>query len=211
MDTAVEVIPITVGNRRITDGWDRLRRYCGLDWSGGPPETWAFQYFDVVDTIADDEITEVDLLAAGALHPGLGRSDLAFFREQGPRLGAWLRDIPRDTWLRDADDQLLAELALLAPWDGQVQLSLLTKVLHRKRPRLIPLLDRSIIDWYRPLTGQRRAAGVWGPLLGAMRENLNGENAVLLAIIGVSLEKELPRPLSHVRMLDIMVWMEGQP
>ena len=210
MDTSTEATPITFGGRTVTDGADHLRRYCGLPWSGGPPETWAYRYYDVVDTIGDDEITPIDVLAASALQPGLGRSDLAWFAEHDDYLRDWLSDVPRDVWLRDADDGLLARLDELAEWDTPVQLSLLTKVLHRKRPRLIPLLDRSIIDWYRPITGERQAAAAWAPLLRALRADLGDENALLLAIIGVPLNGELPRPVSHVRMLDIMIWMETQ-
>ena len=45
-------------------------------------------------------------------------------------------------------------------------------MLHRKRPRLLPLFDRAVVDWYRPVTGQRAAATAWAPLLAALREDL---------------------------------------
>jgi hypothetical protein len=34
-------LPIVVAGRTIPDGVDRVRRYCGLPWSGGTGETWA--------------------------------------------------------------------------------------------------------------------------------------------------------------------------
>ena len=44
-------------------------------------------------------------------------------------------------------------------------LSLASKVLHRKRTWLIPIIAPDVIDRYRPLTGQRRATEAWSPLL----------------------------------------------
>lgn len=41
-------LPIVAAGREIPDGLDRIRRYCGLSWSGGEPETWAWRYYDVI-------------------------------------------------------------------------------------------------------------------------------------------------------------------
>ncbi len=44
----IDDLPIVAAGREIPDALDRIRRYCGLRWSGGPPETWAWPYFDTV-------------------------------------------------------------------------------------------------------------------------------------------------------------------
>ncbi len=72
-------IPIQVGGRDVPDTLHHIRRYCGLTWSGGSPETWAYRYFDLVPGESPDEVTSVDVLAAASLHPGLSRTDLGFF------------------------------------------------------------------------------------------------------------------------------------
>jgi hypothetical protein len=82
-------------------------------------------------------------------------------------------------------------------------------VLHRKRPWLIPMLDREIIDWYRPMTGQRRAVDAWEPLLHHLRDDLETNRnmlaeprAVLHMLHGVS--------ITDLRTVDIVIWMAGQ-
>ncbi len=97
-----------------------------------------------------------------------------------------------------------------------LSISLLSKVLHRKRPHLIPLLDRHIIDWYRPLTGKRAAAEAWPPLVRSLRsEELDLERRHLMSTALNRIEDALwpamdrdDRPgLSWIRAVDIAIWM----
>jgi hypothetical protein len=199
-------VDLVVAGRTVPDVWQSVRRYCGLRWSGGPPEVWAYRYYDAVYT-DPTALGPVDVLSASALHPGLSRADLAYFSEHDGDLHRWLDRTPGDVWLRDADDNLIATLSELAEWDDSPSLSLLTKVLHRKRPHLIPLIDSHVVDWYRPVTGQRSAARAWPHLLNALRQDLGGMNAFLLAVMSIDLEKEMPRSLGHLRLLDIALWM----
>jgi hypothetical protein len=212
----MEEFPLVVAGRTLPDALDRIRRYCGLAWSGGPPETWAWHYYDAVPTEQDDHVTAVDVLCAAALHPGLGRADLAFFRERHTELSAWLRDMPQDSRLWETSDEVVEHLASLPERFPKVSVSLLSKVLHRKRPHLIPLLDRHVVDWYRPVTGKRVMAQAWGSIIRAMREDeLDGERRLLYAIAFSEIEQELwsgtdadDRPrLSWIRAIDIAIWM----
>jgi hypothetical protein len=202
-------IPIQVGGRDVPDARDRIRRYCGLTWSGGSPETGAYRYFDLVPSESPDEVTPVDVLAAAALHPGLSRTDLAFFVDRADDLSDWLRSIPVDAELRSADSDFLAHLDALVDFDG-VSITLLSKVLHRKRPSLIPLLDRHIIDWYRPVTGERSATLAWAPIIRAMQQDLVGDVNGSLTRIADALRPELTSPPPAVRLIDIAIWMGSQ-
>ena len=202
-------IPIQVGGRDVPDALDRIRRYCGLTWSGGPPETWAYRYFDLVPSDLPDEVTPVDVLAAAGLHPGLSRSDLAFFVDRADGLSEWLRSVPVDAELRTADSDLLARLDALVDFDD-VSITLLSKVLHRKRPSLIPLLDRHIIDWYRPVTGERSATLAWSPIIRVMQQDLIADANGSLAAIADALRPELASPPSAIRLIDIAIWMGVQ-
>lgn len=115
-----------------------------------------------------------------------------------------------DVPLHEATDGHLAHLRLL-PELGGPQFSLLTKVLHRKRPALVPMIDRPLIDRYRPITGERSATPAWAPLLDALIADLSNElNALLLAIFGVTVTGETGVALSRLRAFDIAVWMEGR-
>lgn len=203
----VEVL--VCAGRPIPDFEDRVLRYCGLEWSGGPPETWAFPYYDAVQSRRDDVIEPTDVLASAALHPGLLHSDLAFFAEQASVLESWLESLPRDVDLAEAKDRTVAHVASLSELTNEVGLSLLSKVAHRKRPRLVPLFDRAISDWYRPLTGIRGVAG-WPSLVGALRQDLSQmTNRRALTHLSEKLNAEIltvPVPTA-LRLADIAIWM----
>ncbi|MHB8328031.1 MAG: hypothetical protein ACYDD6_00115, partial [Acidimicrobiales bacterium] len=109
----MEDLPIVAAGRTVPDALDRIRRYCGLAWSEGPPETWAWHYYDAVPAEHDYNVTPVDVLCAAALHPGLSRSDLSFFRDRHTDLSAWLADMPDGCHLRETSDQVVDHLARL--------------------------------------------------------------------------------------------------
>jgi hypothetical protein len=198
------------GGRRIDndEAWNRLFRYCGIRWDDHPPETWAFRYYDAIETDRTAVVPE-DVVCAGALHPGLSREDLAWFWDHLAELSDWLEQFPVDEPLRTADHSTIAALAELPSLFDGPSLTLLTKVLHRKRPWLIPMLDREIIDWYRPITGKRRAVDAWEPLLRLLADDLETNRnmlaeprAVLSLLHGVS--------VTDLRTVDIVIWMAGQ-
>lgn len=208
-DSYLETLDLRVAGRPLISPWDRLRRYCGLPWSGGAGETWAYRYYDAVDT--DPAVVgPVDVLATAALHPRLSRQDLAYFHDNATHVNQWLAAVPSDVPLRSADDATLRHLDGLLEWPDAPSLSLLTKVLHRKRPDLIPLVDRHILDWYRPIMGERSATAAWPALLRALQPDLDRRNALHLAFMNVTLETLLGRAMGHLRVLDISIWMAGR-
>ena len=215
-------ISFTVGGRLIADTADLVRRYAGLPWSGGPPEVWAWPYYDLVPSAPDNTVTPLDVLAAGALHPGLSRRDLAFFVERSADLAAWLAVVPTDeaqepATLWFADDGLLDHVGELARLADGVQLTLLSKVLHRKRPGVVPLLDRHIVDRYRPVTGERRPIEAWPGVLRGIRDDLaSPEDRFVLLMAASEIARESAGPdgeatdLGLLRFIDIAVWMESR-
>lgn len=188
---------------------DGVRRYCGLPWAGGAPETWAYRYFDAVET-DPEHVVPVDVLAAGSLHPGLSHADLAYFVDHAALLDEWLSRVPTGLGLEVVSDDLLACLAEPLEWPAAPALALLSKVLHRKRPELVPLVDRHVLDWYRPVTGERTARGAWKLLLGALSSDLLGGNAPMLSALTAELRSELSTAPSPLRLIDIALWMRGR-
>lgn len=89
----------------------------------------------------DDDDDPDDVSTAAVMHPGLTRSDPESFVRQAPGLRQTLTKLPTDVDLGDADDSLvftLCQLPVSASNEHRFpSLSLLTKVLHRKRPRLM--------------------------------------------------------------------------
>ena len=203
-----DVDVLVCAGRPIPEYSDHIRRYCGLPWSGGPQETWAFAYFEVVPSGPGDAIEPIDVLACAAMHPGLSRADLIFFAERAAELEAWLSELPAELDLADADEATTAHIATLPDLTGDVGLSLLSKVAHRKRPRLVPLFDRATSDWYRSVTGVRGVAG-WTSLVDALRHDLDqANNRTVLAALGSELADALPAgPPSPLRLADIAIWM----
>ena len=198
--------------RPIPNAKDQIRRYCGLPWSGGEPESWAYEFYDTVPTGPGDLPGPPDLLAAAALHPGFGRPEMAFFNDGGAvACERWLVPLPSDLDLADADDVVLEHILTLPQIAGGEWLSILSKVVHHKRPRLVPLFDRAIVDWYRPATGQRGVAA-WPALVRAVHSDLAApENRRWLADVREELALELSGVVpSDLRLMDIAVWMSGR-
>lgn len=194
--------PLVLAARPIPQAPDHLRRYVGLPWSGGIPEVWAYEYFDAIPDVSPAHVLPVDVVAAAALHPGLRRPDLAWFSYQRSTVEAFLEDLD-DVDLTVANVSCLDVLPDVAASGTGVDLSLLTKVLHRKRPRLIPMLDRRVTDWYRFVLAARGAAA-WPELTRALARDLATNEDALI---------ELQRlvPLSRLRIADIAIWMESAP
>lgn len=215
----MDKFPIAAAGRVVPGALDNIRRYCGLAWSGGSPECWGWRYYDAVESAHDEAVTPVDVLCASAVHPGLSRSDLAFFEDRRRSLAAFLAKIPPDRRLWEVPEEVVDHVADLTALFPEASVALVSKVLHRKRPHVIPLLDRHIVDWYRPVTGKRAMAEAWGPIVRALRaEETDGETRLLRAIALTPLEKELwpfrqedERPrLSWIRAVDIAVWMTSR-
>lgn len=207
MGTELAGQELLVAGRLVPDASDRVRRYCGLPWYGGGLETWAFRYYDVV-TANPDGIGPIDVLAASALHPGLSRSDLAFFAERSAEIATWLRDVPASAQLPDVDPAVLRRVVDIREWPGAPSLTLLSKVLHRCRPGLIPLVDKHILDWYRPVTGERSAPAAWPALLKALGEDVV-INAQPLAEIRAVVAGDTGVEVSDLRLIDIAIWMRA--
>jgi hypothetical protein len=207
----VSTTALELGGRELLDALDDVRRYCGLPWSGGQGEVSAFAYYDALSERREDDVVRpVDVLSTAALHPGLRWRDLQYFSWETPRLQAWLETIPGGVDLADADEDLVEEIALLPErFNGHPGLSILSKVLHAKRPRLIPILDRTLTDWYRPISS-RRGESAWQDCVRLLHYDLAAQpnRAILRKIrteLGVKLGAVVP---SELRIADIAIWMQ---
>ena len=216
----MNAVPLTLAGHEIPDSLDLVRRYAGLPWSGGEPETWAWPFYDEVPSELDDVVTVVDVLAASVLHPGLSRAELTFFVDRAGALAEWLRAVDPEEMLWFASDDVLMHLDRLGELAAEgVPLSLITKVLHRKRPDLVPLLDRHVIDRYRPVTGEHRGELAWPHVVRAIRADLEApEDRLVLSVAAAEVRNEVTerRQLaskpwcSLLRYLDIAAWMDAR-
>jgi len=208
----LKTLPLEVGGETIWFAYDQIRRYCGLPWRNGPPETWAWAYYDEVPTRDANVVDATDVLAAAALHPRLLAADLDGFAQHADLLSGWLSETPRQLHLADADDRMLEHLTTLARWE-MFDLDLLTKVLHRKRPHLIPLHSPSTRAWYRWDESLLPTLDRWRHVLIDMRLDLTHQsNRLTLDRWATDLQLALGRPahalhkVTSLRLLDIAQW-----
>jgi Family of unknown function (DUF6308) len=76
-----------------------------------------------------------------------------------------------------------------------------SKLLARKRPRLIPIYDRVV----KTVTGGDR--NFWVPLCQALQVD---DQAMHHRLLRLHREAGLPHEVSPLRVFDVIAWMEGQ-
>lgn len=182
-------------------------------------ELFAFPYYDCLQTAADPaQLVEADLLAPVLLNVQVSIRAFRGLQRLLPRLQASLDELPIDQDLADAEDALVRKVgscfAVLD--DPDVELwgasgTTLAKVLHRKRPRLLPLYDSRVRSVYEaPWDGAPRVpfAGPWAPyvtaLAGAMRQDLSSARGQWQRMSALGEGK-----LTELRALDIVAWTMG--
>lgn len=180
---------------------------------------YAFPYYDCLQTAADPaQLVEADLLAPVLLNVPVSIRAFRDLQRLLPRLRASLDELPIDQDLADAEDALLRKVgscfAVLDDPDVELQGvrgTTLAKVLHRKRPRLLPLFDGRVRRVYElPWDGVPRVpfTGPWvaymTALAGAMRHDLSSARGRWQHLSELGQGK-----LTQLRALDIVAWTLG--
>ncbi len=184
-----------------------------------PRNGHAWPAYDTLQTNGSAELVDGDLLAPALIGADVDRGRFLLLREMLPRLSA-VADLPA-VGLEDADDDQVAAVAELfavldeAPYAGRgpggspVRGTILSKVLHRKRPELVPLYDSRIFESYTaPGALERAAHRSWRDfmalLCAQMRADLQAEADAFAALQAVA--RDAGAELSRLRVLDILVW-----
>ncbi len=174
--------------------------------------------YDRLVTNGGPALVDGDLLAPNLIGAEVDRGRFLLLRELMPRLTG-IAGLP-SVALQDADDAVLDQVAALfavlddAPYAGRgVRGTILSKVLHRKRPDLVPLYDSRIFEAYTaPGAIERSAHRSWGEsmtlLLHQMRADLLAEQAAFDALVAVA--GAAGTPLSRLRILDILIWRTAE-
>lgn len=108
----------------------------------------------------------------------------------------------------DPDFALTGRLLESACQAWGVWIPVATKVLHRKRRRLIPMLDTVVVDHYLKAFGERKLRSS-ATALGWFRDDLLASLSELKG-----LEERLHSAgfqLTPVRILEILIWSEVEP
>ena len=157
---------------------------------------------------------ESDLRHANRGGARISAAEIAAILERRARIERALRSIAPDASLADAEDSI--------PWRSLTQLfdgfaeisgigfSKMTKALHPKRRALIPMLD-SVVQAYlaadaSPASFAERAT----TLVESYKQDLD-RNLAALGHIQRDLVRRGYRPLTEVRILDLLVWSAYAP
>jgi len=184
---------------------------------------WAYPAYDGYPGGHTAQLSEQDLFAPALLNAGISSLSTYYaFLATLPELNARLAHVPLDVPLgRATDSQVEAVADLFAVLDDPgisgVLLTKLSKVLHRKRPQIVPLYDEHIRRCYQvgdeaPVPQVRgrtwRDFGlVW---LAAVRTDLaSAETSTWDRFAGMT--PPTGPPITPLRALDIVGWGLGQP
>ncbi|MFJ3793323.1 DUF6308 family protein [Kitasatospora sp. NPDC090091] len=172
----------------------------------------------------------VDCLAPALLSVPLGhRQVIPLFQPDGPgaRLLRAMQDVLDDEACATADfldldlvpaghdpvlddptgPWALVDRALAASRDvAGVKAVAVTKILHRKRPRLVPIFDRSIHRFYTGLTPPTGAYRDTPRTLWPLLQNDLRRHRTWLTDLAAPITTPDGRPLSPLRAADIVIW-----
>jgi len=159
---------------------------------------------DVANRFTSDDIVAVSLLSVNVS----ARAAIQILGRGADLLASLLAEIPTDVDLADADEQLIGDRSPATHlWNelrgvagnGPV---ITSKLLARKRPKLIPIRDKAVLQEL-----GHPGVGYWRDLRAALREN-DGELAGRLAEIRD--HAALGQEVSVIRIFDVLVWMTGK-
>lgn len=136
------------------------------------------------------------------------------------RWGRMLPEVPVDADLSQYDPDLTIARDLLhaACTLRGVLLATATKVLHRKRPSYVPMIDSVVINSYCDATGRsalknrsqegEHAASVGVFVMRALRDDLNAHPEGLQRVMDSAAAVEAP--MTQVRALEVAIWMGNE-
>jgi hypothetical protein len=121
-----------------------------------------YRNYDAAPVAQDNTLTEADVRVANRSTARMSNAVVAGILSRRAAVGAALRRIPPDASLTDEETTIPWDglRSLVAAFDGvpAIGLARITKVMHRKRPALIPLLD-SVVEAY--LVGLEPVPRTW--------------------------------------------------
>ena len=175
---------------------------------------YAYPSYDRLVTNGSAVLVDGDLLAPALIGAEVDRGRFELLREMLPAL-AGIAALPAVS-LELADDSVVEQVADLfavldqAPYAGKgVRGTIISKVLHRKRPDLVPLYDSRIFESYTAPGGiERSAHRSWREFMSLlclqMRDDLQAQANAFDELVGVA--GDAGALLTRLRILDILIW-----
>lgn len=210
-------LTLACGTREVFDPATLVEDY--LDAARPRRHRFAWPFYDgLVTNGRPDELVTGDFLAPALLGAEVNTDTMAGLVGMHGPLQQALSALPPVAHLADAsDDECDSVAALWRVLDdervdtGDIKGSLIGKVLHRKRPGLIPVWDSRVFTFYRDAgcvlvtRGEHSWEDYLRQLTRAMREDLQTNREAFAELTGLA---PAGGPvLTPLRALDVVVWM----
>ena len=175
---------------------------------------YAYPAYDNLLTNGTPALVDGDLLAPALIGVHMDAGRFGLLREMLPALEA-VADLPAVPLHEADEDHILCVAGLFGILDEPryagrgVRGTVVSKVLHRKRPDLVPLYDSRIFEAYTapgvlPRSTDRAWADFIFDLCRQMRDDLQAEAPAFDALEALAAEEG--NAVSRLRILDILVW-----
>ncbi|MDR3635988.1 MAG: DUF6308 family protein [Isosphaeraceae bacterium] len=177
-----------------------------------------YPMYDGVLVFQDNQLLVTDIALSTMMNARLGGTTGAFvYRARGP-IESGLAKVPAGLDLLDvvAGDDIPGAAGISEAIAGmasvpRVKLSAATKILHKKRPGLIPILDTVVEAHYFPKWCQPTPGRGWGDY-GVSLIRVFHQDMLSVAVELRDLEYELEdagTPLTPCRILNVLMWIAG--
>ncbi len=180
-----------------------------------PASDTSYPAYDRLVTNGSDQLVDADLLAPGLLQAPVDRSRFRVLSGMLPALQR-VGSLPKVALQDAGDDDIAAVAQLFDVLDndlyrrGGVRGTIVAKVLHRKRPDLVPLYDSRIFAAYTVAAVERAGerdrswVSVMDELCRSMRSDLQEQADAFERLSAVA--RDAGAELTWLRILDIVVW-----
>ena len=180
-----------------------------------PSYSYAWPAYDTLVTNGRPTLVTGDLLAPVLLEAHVDPARFGVLVEMLPHL-CGVGDLPACSLADATDEDIAAVAGLFEVLDTDqyrrrgVRGTIVSKVLHRKRPDLVPLYDSRIDSGYRasgqiPHDPHRSWVHFMDHICRLMRDDLQREAAAFAELVAVAAQRGAE--LTALRILDILVWM----
>jgi hypothetical protein len=169
-----------------------------------------YDLYDAVPVLRDDVLRSEEIALCVMMNSRMsGNTGLEVWKRRED-IEAGLRRIPPDADLAAAKVPWEGVQALLDPFQTipRAKLGIATKILHKKRPALLPMLDTVLSGHYhRRLTTRASTLGGYGVnLMKLFREDLLASLPEVTDLCRIA--EQQGKPVTPVRILDHLVWSQ---
>lgn len=180
-----------------------------------PSYGYAWPAYDTLVTNGAATVVTGDLLAPVLLEAHVDAARFGVLVEMLPQLEG-VGALPQRSLAEATDDDIATVSELFAVLDTEqyrrrgVRGTIVSKVLHRKRPDLVPLYDSRIDSGYRasgmiPHDPHRSWVHFMDHICRLMRDDLQREAAAFAELVAFAADRGAD--ITPLRILDILVWM----